>query len=57
MHLAQDQFETTLEVGVGPEGGLDVIGTILSDQIPTYLVLRISGIRLQLFCGVSIELA
>ena len=29
----------------------------ISDQIPTYLVLRIGGIILQLLCGVRIELA
>ena len=29
----------------------------ISDQIPTCLILRISGIKLQLFCGVRIELA
>ena len=29
----------------------------ISDQIPTCLLLRIDGIKLQLLCGVRIELA
>ena len=46
---------TPLGVWVGPRDGVFVIRTLLSDQIPTCLVLRISGIELQLLCGVRIE--
>ena len=34
-HLSLDQFQTPLRVQVGPGGSVVVIGTLLSDQIPT----------------------
>ena len=37
LHLALDQFQTPLGVMVGPGGGVVVIGTLLSDQIPILL--------------------
>ena len=39
---------------VGPWGNVVVIRTFLSDQIPTCLIARIGGIKLQLLCGVKI---
>ena len=42
---------------VGPRGGVVVIGTLLSDQIPDLLNLCIGGFKSQLFSGVRIELA
>ena len=36
-HLAEDQFLAPLAVQVGPRGGVVVIGTLLSDQIPILL--------------------
>ena len=42
-----------LGMQVYPEGCVVVIGTLLSYQIPTCLVLHISGIELQLVCGES----
>ena len=44
-------------MGVGPGGGVVVIGTLLSDQIPDLLSSRIGGVKSQLLCGVRIELA
>ena len=36
-YLAKDQFQIPLGVRVGPGGGVVVIGTLLSDQIPDLL--------------------
>ena len=39
------------------QGQVVVIGTLLSDQIPDLLSVRIDGVKSQLLCGVRIELA
>ena len=56
LHITLDQFQILLGMQVGPGGGVVDIRTLLADQIPTCLFLHIGSIRLQLLCGVSIEL-
>ena len=53
-YQAQDKFQTPLGVWVGP-GAVWLSYGPLSDQITTRLVPRISGIKVQLLCGVKIE--
>ena len=57
LHLAYDKLQFPMVVQVDSGGDVVVIRILLSDQIPTCLVLCISGIKLQLLCCVRIELA
>ena len=56
-HLAQDQFCTTREVRVGHGGSVVVKKDPCQTEFQFCRVPRIGGIKLQLLCGVRIELA
>ena len=56
-YLAKYHIRTPLGVLVGLGDGAVVIRALLSDQIPICLVSCIDRFKLQLLCGVRIELA
>ena len=56
-HLAQDQFCTTRGVRVGHGGGVVVKKDPCQTEFQFCRVPRMGGIKLQLLCGVRIELA
>ena len=56
-HLAQDQFGTTRGVRVGHGGSVVVKKDPCQIKFQFCRVLHMGGIKLQLLCGVRIELA
>ena len=56
-HLSQNQFQTPLGVRVGPGLGVVVRRTHVQTKFQFCRVPRMGGIKLQLLCGVRIELA